>query len=82
MENLETIKKSLPGGYEKTIADNLGCSVGTVHNVLNGKNTNRSSWKMKVLTEATRLANECANTLKAANQVADELNQLHNGTAS
>ena len=51
MENqLETIKANLPYGYEKQIAKEVGCSQGTVHNILNNKPASaRSTYKAKVL---------------------------------
>lgn len=47
MENqLETIKANLPYGYEKQIAKEVGCSQGTVHNILNNKPASaRSTYK-------------------------------------
>ena len=59
MENqLETIKANLPYGYEKKIAHEVGCSQGTVHNILNSKHAARSSFKIKVLSVAKRMADE------------------------
>lgn len=56
MENqLETIKANLPYGYEKQIAKEVGCSQGTVHNILNNKPASaRSTFKAKVLNVAVR----------------------------
>ena len=58
MENqLETIKANLPYGYEKQIAKEVGCSQGTVHNILNNKPASaRSTYKAKVLNVAVRMA--------------------------
>ena len=47
MENqLETIKANLPYGYEKQIAKEVGCSQGTVHNILNNKPASARSIKL------------------------------------
>ena len=56
MENqLETIKANLPYGYEKQIAKEVGCSQGTVHNILNNKPASaRSTYKAKELNVAVR----------------------------
>lgn len=56
---LETIKANLPYGYEKQIAKEVGCSQGTVHNILNNKPASaRSTYKAKVLNVAVRMANQ------------------------
>lgn len=85
MENqLETIKANLPFGYEKKIAKEVGCSQGTVHNILNSKATAaRSSYKVRVLQVAERMANEQLQTIQQVNQTAMCLENLANhGTAS
>lgn len=85
MENqLETIKANLPYGYEKLIAREVGCSQGTVHNILNKKPASaRSTFKMKVLQVAERMANEQLQTLQQMNQTATSLENLaKHGTAS
>lgn len=66
MENqLETIKANLPYGYEKQIAKEVGCSQGTVHNILNNKPASaRSTYKAKVLNVAVRMANEALEATK------------------
>ena len=48
MENqLEIIKSNLPYGYEGIIAEKVGCSKGTVHNILNNKPVSaRSAYKV------------------------------------
>ena len=78
MENqLETIKANLPYGYEKQIAKEVGCSQGTVHNILNNKPASaRSTYKAKVLNVAVRMAT------KGVSKAAAELETLHHGTAS
>ena len=69
MENqLEIIKSHLPGGYEKKIAEEVGCSTGTVHNILNSRHTSRSSYKAKIMAAAARLAQE---NIKAMQDIAD-----------
>ncbi len=57
-ETLSSLKSKLPPGYEKRIAREIGCSVGTVHNLLNGKHASRSAYKEKVIQAALRLAEE------------------------
>lgn len=80
MENqLETIKANLPAGYEKLIAQEVGCSQGTVHNILNSKHVSRSSYKVKVLSVARRMADE---TLKAMQGVAETAAELKNVTGN
>lgn len=69
MENqLEAIKANLPFGYEKKIAREVGCSQGTVHNILNAKHASRSSFKVSVLSVAQRMASE---NLKAMQDIAE-----------
>ena len=70
MENqLETIKANLPYGYEKQIAKEVGCSQGTVHNILNNKPASaRSTYKAKVLNVAVRMANEAPRSYKRSFQ--------------
>ena len=85
MENqLNTIKINLPFGYEKKIAKEVGCSQGTVHNILNDKpSATRSSYKVKVLQVAERMANEKLQALQQVNQTAMGLENLtHHGTGS
>lgn len=85
MENqLETIKANLPFGYEKQIAKEVGCSQGTVHNILNCKSVAaRSTYKVKVLQVAERMANEQLQAMQQVNQTAMSLENLHShGTAS
>ena len=84
MENqLETIKANLPYGYEKQIAKEVGCSQGTVHNILNNKPASaRSTYKAKVLNVAVRMANEALEATKGVSKAAAELETLHHGTAS
>lgn len=85
MENqLETIKANLPYGYEKKIAQEVGCSVGTVHNILNAKPASaRSSYKSQVITIATRMAGDTLKVLKATSETANELeNFSKHGAAS
>ncbi|GEM_PF-4499483 len=57
-ETLTLLKASLPSGYEKKIAREVGCSVGTVHNIMNGKHTSRSIYQQQILEIALRLAEE------------------------
>lgn len=78
MENqLETIKNNLPFGYEKKIAKEVGCSQGTVHNILNDKpKAARSSYKVKVLQVAERMANEKLQALQQVNLTAMGLENL------
>jgi len=75
MENqLETIKANLPYGYEKQIAKEVGCSQGTVHNILNNKPASaRSTYKAKVLNVAVRMANEALEATKGVSRAAAEL---------
>lgn len=84
MENrLETIKASLPYGYEKKIATEVGCSVGTVHNILNEKPASaRSSYKAQVISVANRMAAETLKVLQATSETAEQLENLTHGTAS
>ena len=84
MENqLETIKANLPYGYEKQIAKEVGCSQGTVHNILNNKPASaRSTFKAKVLNVAVRMANEALEATKGVSRAAAELEILHHGSAS
>ena len=84
MENqLEIIKSNLPYGYEGIIAKEAGCSKGTVHNILNNKPVSaRSSYKARVLTIATRMANEALEISKGVSRTAAELETLQNGTTS
>lgn len=85
MENqLETIKANLPFGYEKQIAKEVGCSQGTVHNILNCKPVAaRSTYKVRVLQVAERMANEQLQAIQQVNQTAMSLENLHShGTAS
>lgn len=84
MENqLETIKANLPYGYEKQIAKEVGCSQGTVHNILNCKPAAaRSSYKVKVLQVAERMANEQLQAIQKVNQTAMNLENLSHGAAS
>ena len=72
MENqLETIKANLPYGYEKQIAKEVGCSQGTVHNILNNKPASaRSTYKAKVLNVAVRMANESLEATKGVSRAA------------
>ena len=72
MENqLETIKANLPYGYEKQIAKEVGCSQGTVHNILNNKPASaRSTFKAKVLNVAVRMANEALEATKGVSRAA------------
>jgi DNA-binding LacI/PurR family transcriptional regulator len=56
---LTVIKQSLPFGCMKTIAEEVGCSMGTVHNVLNSKPAaERSKFKKQIIEAAIRLSNE------------------------
>lgn len=66
MENqLEIIKSNFSYGYERSIAKEVGCSKGTAHNILNNKPASaRSAYKSKVLTIATRMANEAIKSSK------------------
>ncbi|MCD8031818.1 MAG: hypothetical protein LUF85_13605 [Bacteroides sp.] len=57
-DTLSSLKCNLPPGYEKRIAREIGCSVGTVHNIMNGKHCSRSGYKEKVIAVALRLAEE------------------------
>ncbi|MCD8081664.1 MAG: hypothetical protein LUF04_15090 [Bacteroides sp.] len=57
-DTLSLLKSNLPPGYEKRIAREIGCSVGTVHNIMNGKHCSRSGYKEKVIEVALRLAEE------------------------
>ncbi|MCC8186737.1 MAG: hypothetical protein LIP08_04295 [Bacteroides sp.] len=57
-ETLSSLKSHLPPGYEKRIAREIGCSVGTVHNIMNGKHCSRSGYKEKIIEVALRLAEE------------------------
>lgn len=84
MENqLETIKANLPYGYEKQIAKEVGCSQGTVHNILNNKPASaRSTYKAKVLNVAIRMANEALEVSKGISKAAAELETFSHGTAS
>lgn len=84
MENqLEIIKANLPYGYEKKIATEVGCSQGTVHNILNNKPASaRSSYKIKVLNIAERMAKEQLQAIQQVNQTAQSLENMNNyGTA-
>lgn len=78
MENqLEIIKSNLPYGYEKKIALEVGCSVGTVHNILNDKPAAaRSTYKVEVLRIAERMANEKFQAIEQLNQTAINLDNL------
>lgn len=77
MENqLETIKRNLPYGYEKIIANEVGCSKGTVHNIMNGKNSTRSSYYIRIIEVATRMANENIATSEKVSETAKRLNSL------
>lgn len=80
MENqLETIKSNLPYGYEKQIAKEVGCSQGTVHNILNNKSTAaRSSYKVRVLQVAERMASEQLQAIQQVNKTAISLENLTN----
>lgn len=84
MENqLETIKANLPYGYEKQIAKEVGCSQGTVHNILNNKPASaRSTYKAKVLNVAIRMATEALEVSKGVSKAAAELETFSHGTAS
>ncbi|MFV0586887.1 hypothetical protein [Bacteroides reticulotermitis] len=83
-KQFETIKANLPYGYEKQIAKEVGCSQGTVHNILNNKITAaRSSYKVRVLQVAERMVNEQLQAIRQVNQTATDLDNLVNhGTAS
>ncbi len=77
MENqLEIIKKQLPFGYEKKIAKEVGCSQGTVHNILNSKHSERSSYKTQVINIATRMANEKLQVMKEAAKTAEDIKNI------
>lgn len=80
MENqLETIKANLPFGYEKQIAKEVGCSQGTVHNILNSKPVaSRSSYKVRVLQVAERMASEQLQAMQQVNQTAINLENMAN----
>lgn len=85
MENLlETIKANLPYGYEKKIAKEVGCSQGTVHNILNLKRKAvRSNFKIKVLQAVERMANENLQAMQQVNQTVMSLDNLNShGTTS
>lgn len=79
---LEIIKSNLPSGYEGTIAKEVGCSVCTVHNILNGKHASRSTFKVKILSAATKLAQENINAMQGVADTAAKLNSMNNGTNS
>jgi hypothetical protein len=66
MENeLEIIKENLPLGYLKTIADEIGCSIGTVHNTLNSKTaTRRYRFKNQIIEAAIRMCDKNLETKK------------------
>ena len=81
MEN--QLEANLPYGYEKQIAKEVGCSQGTVHNILNNKPASaRSTFKAKVLNVAVRMANEALEATKGVSRAAAELEILHHGSAS
>lgn len=84
MENqLETIKANLPYGYEKKIATEVGCSVGTVHNILNEKSASaRSSYKAQVISVANRMAGETLKVLQTTSETAEQLESFTHGSAS
>ncbi|MGL5957903.1 MAG: hypothetical protein ACRCZZ_04835 [Phocaeicola sp.] len=77
----EALKKLLPVGYEKLIAESLGCSTGTVGNILSNRG-HKSKWSLPVLNETTRLASIEAKKIEAAKKAANKLNELIDGTAS
>lgn len=79
---LEIIKSNLPSGYEKSIAKEVGCSVCTVNNILNGKHASRSTFKAKILSVATRLAQENLSAMQGVAETAAKLSSMTNGTAS
>lgn len=56
--SIQIIKENLPPGYEKTIAELVGCSIRTVNNILNGKHTKRSLYKIEIMKAASKLAKE------------------------
>lgn len=77
---LEKIKSNLPSGYEKKIADEVGCSSATVHNIMNNKkNAARSGFRVRVLQVANRMVNETLNLLKATSETAKEIENLSHG---
>ena len=80
MENqLEIIKSNLPYGYEGIIAEKVGCSEGTVHNILNNKPVSaRSAYKAKVLSVATQMANEGLKVLNDVSTTAKALESYGN----
>ena len=80
-EDLATIKKHLPYGYERLIANEVGCRKETVHNILNGK-VNSSGYSTQVLSIALRMANERIETVQALKDTAKHLNDLDNGSES
>lgn len=79
MENqLNIIKSNLPAGYEKTIAQEVGCSTGTVHNIMNAKCSGRSAYKSKVMAVAARMAQQ---NLKAMQDIAETAAGLEKATS-
>lgn len=78
---LEIIKANLPSGCQGIIAKEVGCSLATVNNVLNGRHDSRSAFKIKILTAATKLAQENINAMQSVVDTAAKLNSMSNGTA-
>jgi len=75
-DQLETIKKNLPSGWQQTIADRVGCTTQTVNNIMNrrrDKNKN-SKYATKVLTEAAKLAEEHHKEMQCITKIANKLN--------
>lgn len=73
---LSTIKENLPSGYEKLIAIRVGCSVGTVNNILNGKHSKRSCYKTKIMKEAAMLAKENLQPMQDIADTADAIKSM------
>ncbi len=74
-KQLETIKANLPSGWQKKIADQVGCTMGTVNNIINRRRDKnlKSKYAVQVLEYAVKLAEENHNALDKISKAADNL---------
>ncbi|KAA6337760.1 hypothetical protein EZS27_014189 [termite gut metagenome] len=75
MENeLKIMKESLPDGSFKAIATKVGCSYGTVYNVLNSKpSTKKSRYQRAILETAIQMVKENIATKQELEKIAQKL---------
>jgi hypothetical protein len=73
-DELTIIKKSLPDGSLKVIADKVGCSCGTVYNVFSSKpSTKVSRYQRAILETAIQMVKENIATKQELEKIAQNL---------